>query len=437
METQVSPSLPSVDARWDVVKRVAASAVLHRSPRLRELLLYICDRSLNNRPEDLREQQIGCAVFGRQPDYSPGEDNIVRVEIRQLRKRLEEYFASEGRDEPFLILIPKGAYVPVFEPREAAAAIAESHGPAILPFRITRPRGAWFWIQTALILALATACVWLWQQNRKAEQRAVSVAHASLERGPLWPLLFNESQPANVVCADSTLVVAQSILHRSISLEQYVARDYSTVADKLSLEANSLLRILPRWQFTDITDVRLVQRLYRLNADHWGKVSVRSAKTTQIQDFKDGNSILLGSIRSNLWNRLFEPALSFRFDFDEQTRAPFIRNTKPLPGEQDLYRASKPGDSGAAYSTIALVPNLRHTGNVLIIAGTTGESTEATGEFITNTKTSSELMNTLMRSANGRVPYFEVLLRSRTLAGVAENAEIVATHILPGETPRN
>src|SRR5271154_5039423 len=98
-----------VDARLDVAQRVASSAVFHRAPRLRELLLYICERAAQNRLADLREQKIGCAVFGRKPDYNPGEDNIVRVEIRQLRKRLEEYFATEGRDDRFVILIPKGA----------------------------------------------------------------------------------------------------------------------------------------------------------------------------------------------------------------------------------------------------------------------------------------------------------------------------------------
>src|SRR5437879_6210629 len=121
METSAVPSLQSaVDSRWDVVQKVAGSAAFHRSPRLRELLIYICDRALQNRPQDLREQQIGCAVFGRKQDYNPGEDNIVRVEIRQLRKRLDEYFAGEGKDDTFVILIPKGAYVPVFEPREIA-----------------------------------------------------------------------------------------------------------------------------------------------------------------------------------------------------------------------------------------------------------------------------------------------------------------------------
>src|SRR5690349_2396991 len=117
MATGAAPSSLSTDARWDVVQRVAASSSFQRSPRLRELLIYICDRAIQNRPEELREQLIGRGVFGRKPDYNPAEDNIVRVEMRQLRKRLEEYFATEGKDEPFLILIPKGAYLPVLAPR--------------------------------------------------------------------------------------------------------------------------------------------------------------------------------------------------------------------------------------------------------------------------------------------------------------------------------
>src|SRR5216684_1230965 len=126
MVSRVEPSPPVVDLRWEVVQRVATSTLFQRSPRLRELLLYICERSIQNHPEELREQAIGCGVFGRKADYNPGEDNIVRVEIRQLRKRLEEYFAAEGKDEQIVILIPKGAYVPAFAPRPVDAPVVVS-----------------------------------------------------------------------------------------------------------------------------------------------------------------------------------------------------------------------------------------------------------------------------------------------------------------------
>ena len=140
------------------------------------------------------------------------------------------------------------------------------------------------------------------------------------------------------------------------------ARDSSGLTSQphdINSLADSLAYSRQRWQFTDMTDVRLVQRLNRLHADHWDKVTVRSARTAQLQDFKNGNSILLGSNRSNLWNSLFEPALNFRFEYDEHAKTAFITNRAPRPGEQPRYVAARAGESGESYSILALVPNLR------------------------------------------------------------------------------
>jgi hypothetical protein len=92
--------------------------------------------------------------------------------------------------------------------------------------------------------------------------------------------------------------------------------------------------------------------------------------------------------------------------------------------------------SPVAYSTIAFVPNLRRTGNVLIIAGTDGQGTEAAGEYITNNATYSRLMRMLKSRNGGELPYFEVLLKSGVVEGIAKNAEVVAFRILIGPGPR-
>ncbi len=67
--------------------------------------------------EEVHEQEVGHKVFGRTPGYDTAADNIVRVHASMLRKRLELYFASEGRDEPLILEIPKGNYAPIFHPR--------------------------------------------------------------------------------------------------------------------------------------------------------------------------------------------------------------------------------------------------------------------------------------------------------------------------------
>src|SRR5690349_8548039 len=102
------------DERWKLVLRIAGSAHFRRAPRLREFLLYVCDKGIAGETDQLNEQHIGQAVFGRGKDYSPAEDNVVRAHARQLRVKLTEYFDQSGKQEPLVLEIPKGTYVPSF-----------------------------------------------------------------------------------------------------------------------------------------------------------------------------------------------------------------------------------------------------------------------------------------------------------------------------------
>ena len=89
--------LPS-GSRDLLVERVAASSAFGKSNRLREVFLFLCRRELSDPNGAVREQDIGIGVFNRQRDYDTAQDAIVRVQVSQLRKRLEQYFASEGQD---------------------------------------------------------------------------------------------------------------------------------------------------------------------------------------------------------------------------------------------------------------------------------------------------------------------------------------------------
>src|SRR5260370_13643020 len=172
MQPLSDKSAPRV-GRWELVLRVAESVHFKKSPKLREFLLYVCERTLQNRQDEVREHQIGNQVFGRREHYSPAEDNIVRVEARQLRKRLDEYFASEGKEEPVVIVIPKGTYIPSFAPRpmpEPVNGAAVATVPAIAPSRGAARLAVRYAIPGILLLA----CILLWKQN--LHLRALSAA---------------------------------------------------------------------------------------------------------------------------------------------------------------------------------------------------------------------------------------------------------------------
>ena len=107
----------SAAEREELVHRVASSSTFERSPRLRAFFLHVCRCALDNKPEGATEQQVGICVYDRPPGYNPNEDNIVRSQARLLRLKLEHHFANEGKDEPIMITIPKGRYLPAFETR--------------------------------------------------------------------------------------------------------------------------------------------------------------------------------------------------------------------------------------------------------------------------------------------------------------------------------
>ena len=75
--------------------------------------------------DEITEQRIGVAVFNRSEKYDPNEDNIVRSYARKLRKRIDEYFATEGSRETLRLDIPRGGYTPHFYDHAIAPRVTE------------------------------------------------------------------------------------------------------------------------------------------------------------------------------------------------------------------------------------------------------------------------------------------------------------------------
>jgi hypothetical protein len=170
-----------VAEREDLVRRVASSTTFEKSPRLRAFFLHVCRCALDNKPEAATEQQVGISVYDRQPGYNPNEDNIVRSQARLLRMKLEHHFANEGKDEVFIITIPKGRYLPVFEARYEEPAIPASPS-ALVP---GKPRRL-LQIVVGVAVLFGFVIFWLGYLLLESKSRTVkaSAALASPVTGP-------------------------------------------------------------------------------------------------------------------------------------------------------------------------------------------------------------------------------------------------------------
>jgi TolB-like protein/tetratricopeptide (TPR) repeat protein len=118
----------SEDAIRHQLFRILESSMFVQSERLGHFLRYTVETTLESKAETLKEYVIGTRVYGRKPSYHPTEDSIVRSEARRLRRKLQEFYATIGKDDLVFIHYRPGSYVPVFKMRAE-----DSNTPAIAP----------------------------------------------------------------------------------------------------------------------------------------------------------------------------------------------------------------------------------------------------------------------------------------------------------------
>ena len=397
-----------------LVGRIAASETFYHCPRLRSLLIYLTERRLADESEELHEHEIGVSFFGRPENYSSGDDNIVRVSVRKLRAKLAEYFAGEGKDEAYVVEIPKGSYVPVVHPRTADAAVP-------IPLSSRLP----LWRAVALAAAVMLAGFGIWLLAFEAGARSAA------QRGgdTISSLAFSPENRTFVVVADSGLVVWQWFLNREISMDDYLSREYASIADGACAASGALdlCQLLRFNRYTSIADVDTYARIRVANPADAKRIVLRHARDVQIHDLRSDNAILIGSSLSNPWVRLLEPALNFRFRFRETTKTPFIANRARRSAEPlEFFDESKPGESGTQFAQVAMVSGVSNLRRVLVIAGTSSAATAAAGEFVTSPGSLEALQQRLGTTDARTLQYFEIVFRVPVAGGSARELEIVA-----------
>ena len=106
------------------IERLVNSQVLHGSEQLCKLLRYLGEHALEKPGSPLKEYQIATEVFGRPADFDPQLDSTIRVQAGRLRVKLAEYYSTEGADDPVIVELPKGTYLPSFHVRSSARVVA-------------------------------------------------------------------------------------------------------------------------------------------------------------------------------------------------------------------------------------------------------------------------------------------------------------------------
>ncbi|MBO0798075.1 MAG: hypothetical protein J2P31_04560, partial [Blastocatellia bacterium] len=203
-----------------------------------------------------------------------------------------------------------------------------------------------------------------------------------------------------------------------------------------SLEAlpnKSMLKIIPMPRLTLTSDTYTgigeaigVHRVTNVFRSFEKNISLRQSRTVSVEDLKNQNVIVLGSVWVNNWSGKLPAREEFIYS-DEVT----VKNLNPLPGEQPEYRASFDKQSGKLtedYAIITVGPNISEKDIVMILAGLHSEGTAAAAEYVTTKHYLDELNQKLgtVSGEAGAPRYYQVLLKAGVDNGIPTTITLVS-----------
>lgn len=387
-----------------IVQGVLASATFKRSPRLSQLLAYLAYQTQSGAKGNLKEAAIGQAVFGRSATYNAAEDNIVRSNVRQLRFKLEEYYASPGgAAEEWRISVPKGSYNVVLIQNRSGPEQSfqdpeiESQDPRV---------GARIWRTVACLACLILGGVggyFLHQEPAQVPAKAPESLISLLNPGPGRRVL--------VVVPDAGVQLYQRLTNRTVDVNRYVSVPFENApgAERLPAVFAPWASDLFHSSTTQSFILNLIPPLLKATAPV--DLSLRHPSNVVTADFERDNALLISGPFGNPWVQLFDRDLNFQITFDQKSRAAKLINRHPNPGEKTEYvNYTEASGTVVCYARLAYLPGLSTTSRILLMGGPHNVSTEAAALFVTRPNILRQLCRIFHVDKPAALPWFELVI---------------------------
>jgi hypothetical protein len=111
---------PTASEREQLLREILASRQFAHADNLKRILRFLAERAKEPGATPPKEYEIALGALGRPATFDPRTDPIIRVSVGGIRDRLFAYFATEGRESPWRIEVPKGQYALSFLPNAPA-----------------------------------------------------------------------------------------------------------------------------------------------------------------------------------------------------------------------------------------------------------------------------------------------------------------------------
>lgn len=168
--------------KHNTLNTILSSEVFSHSTKSQKLLKYLVDASMNHC--DLNEIIIATEFFGKDKGFDPIEDASIRVYISQIRKKLEHYYLTEGKDDKIIIDIPKGHYTVRFREKSKT--------------KEKNVKNLTLVILSIVCILLLTGGLFLLTNNIQLQKKLNIISPDD----PIWTEFLNSKKPTMLVIGD-------------------------------------------------------------------------------------------------------------------------------------------------------------------------------------------------------------------------------------------
>jgi hypothetical protein len=448
MGTQANPILPPQDAqetgfRDSAQIRCALDQILSSPPfrntqQCQSLLRYIVEHTLSGEDNLLRERVIGSEVFGRRPDYEPGEDPIVRLRVAEVRKRLAQFYQSASEEPGVHIDIPSGSYRATFRlkdgsrsaphqpnpPLEVNPAEAEPHSllqvsdshqtaPVVAAEIYPSPSGRhirWNYAAAALLL-LAAAAVFAWSWNG---------AQAS-QFSAFWGPWNGSSKPVIIAIGSNAVYrLSDNMLEqyaRAHQLETHGQEFFVPLAPDATVKGGDLTP--SENSFVALGDVAAVSNIVASLTHQKQSFQERFPNDISFAELRNSPSLLVGGFNNPMtleFTKNLRFVLSARNEIDD----------KQDHNRRWLLRASEDSHDTEDYAIVTRLTQTHDDAPMLSVAGMGQYGTLAAADYICSPTAISEMTRHLPRDWASR--NLQLVLHVKVVDFKPAATEVVAIH---------
>ncbi len=268
----------SNDKKQEILNKICSSKTFSNAPTSIALLKYLFEATLSE--TDLKESVIELEFFG---DKKLKKDNPkVRVNVYNLRKKLAQYYETEGASDEYIIIIEKGQYLLQFDKsRNGNLFVQKLSFDKLLPYSVIA-------VLSVVIIVLTIPAA----------------------KPKIWKSFLNNKKQTTLYVGDAFGMIGETITGNTGWTRDY---NINNTTDYYELvENNPQLRNkldLPPYTYTTQMAVMAAKEMQKLFGNYRNDFAIRYSSKTTIDEIKEGNCVYVGPIKNNnLFIRFFNEA---------------------------------------------------------------------------------------------------------------------------------